>query len=60
MKRKMTKIYEFPVVVEKDEKGYFYAYAPSVQGCYARRKSLTEALENMKEVIELHVEDRLE
>ncbi len=56
----MTKIYEFPVVVEKDDKGYFFAYTPSLQGCYTQGKSLTEALENMKEVIELHVEDRLE
>lgn len=59
MKRKITKIYEFSVVVEKDAGGYFFAYAPSLQGCYTQGKSLTEALENMKEVIELHIEDRL-
>jgi len=59
MKRKITKIYEFPVVVEKDEKNYYFAYAPSLQGCYTQGKSLAEALDNIKEVIELHIEDRI-
>jgi predicted RNase H-like HicB family nuclease len=57
--KKVLKIYEFPVVVEKDEKGYFFAYAPSLQGCYTQSKSLEGALKNIKEVIELHIEDRL-
>lgn len=59
MKRKLTKIYEFPVVVEKDEKGYYFAYAPSLQGCYTQGHSLAQALEHIKEAIELHIEDRL-
>lgn len=56
--KKVLKIYEFPVVIEKDEKGYFFAYAPSLQGCYTQGKSIEEALRNIKEVIELHIEDR--
>lgn len=58
MKRKITKIYEFSVIIEKDEKGYYFAYVPSLQGCYTQGKSLTEALKNIKEVIELHIIDR--
>lgn len=56
--RKVTKIYEFPVVIEQDESGYYFAYAPALQGCYTQGKTLDEALKNIKEVIELHVEDR--
>lgn len=59
-KRKLLKIYEFPVIVEKDEEGYFFALAPSLQGCYAQGKSLEEALLNIKDVIKLHVKDRLD
>ena len=59
MKKKITKIYEFPVVVEKDEKNYYFAYVPSLQGCYTQGKSLTEALDNIEEAIELHIEDRI-
>ncbi len=58
-KRKLFKIYEFPVIVEKDEAKYFFASVPSLQGCYAQGKSLEEVLVNIKEVIKLHVEDRL-
>ena len=57
--RKITKIYEFSAVVEMDKKGYYFAYAPSLQGCYAQGKSLAEALENIREVIALHLEDRI-
>ncbi len=58
-KRKLIKIYQFPVIVEKDEAGYFFACVPSLQGCYTQGKTLKEVLRNIKEVIELHVEDRL-
>lgn len=56
--KKVLKMYEFSVVIEKDEKGCFFAYVPSLQGCYTQGRSLEEALRNIKEVIELHVEDR--
>jgi predicted RNase H-like HicB family nuclease len=56
--KKTLKIYEFPTVIEKDESGYFFAYVPSLQGCYTQGKTLEEVLRNAKEVIELHVEDR--
>ena len=59
MKKRFAKIYQFPVVVEKDEDGSYFVYAPSLQGCYTQGKSLTEALINIKEVIELHLEDRI-
>lgn len=58
MKRKISKIYEFPVVVEKDDKNYYFGYVPALQGCYTQGKTLAETLENLREVIALHVEDR--
>lgn len=57
-KRTKVRVYEIPVVIEKDEKDCFFAYAPSLQGCYTQGKSLVEAMENIKEAIELHLEDR--
>jgi predicted RNase H-like HicB family nuclease len=56
--KRVLKVYEFPVVVEKDEKGYFFVYAPSLQGCYTQGRSLEGALRNIREVIQLHIEDR--
>jgi predicted RNase H-like HicB family nuclease len=53
-----SKVFEFPVVVEEGEKGWFFAYAPSLQGAYTQAKSLEGAFVNIKEVIELILEDK--
>lgn len=47
-----------PVIVEKDEDGYF-ASCPSLQGCYTQADTYEEILENIKDAISLHIEDRL-
>ena len=51
--------YKFPVVVEKDRDGYF-AFCPDLQGCYTQGDSYEEAMENIRDAIKLHVEDRIE
>ena len=48
----------FPVIVEQDEDGYF-AFCPSLQGCYTQADSYEEIMENIKDAISLHLEDRL-
>lgn len=54
----MKKKQLFTVVVEEDEAGY-YAYCPQLQGCRTQGETYEEALKNIKEAIELHVEDRI-
>jgi predicted RNase H-like HicB family nuclease len=51
--------YRFSVVIEQDKEGYF-AFCPELQGCYTQGESYEEALENIRDAIRLHVEDRLE
>jgi len=61
-KRKKTraaKKYRFPVIIEKDEDGYF-AICPSLQGCYTQGDTLDEIMANIEDAIQLHVESRLE
>jgi predicted RNase H-like HicB family nuclease len=48
----------FPVVVEKDSDGYF-AYCPSLQGCYTQGDTYEEVLSNIEDAIRLHIEDRI-
>jgi predicted RNase H-like HicB family nuclease len=48
---------EFYVVIEKDEDGFFVGEVPQLKGCYTQGKSLDELMANMKEVIELCLED---
>jgi predicted RNase H-like HicB family nuclease len=54
-----VKTYRFSVVIEKDEESYF-AFCPELQGCYTQGDTYEEALENIKDAIRLHIEDRLE
>ena len=52
-------VYKFSVVVEKDVNGYF-AFCPELQGCYTQGDTYEEALENIKDAIRLHIEDKIE
>jgi predicted RNase H-like HicB family nuclease len=52
------KPYRFSAIIEKDQDGYF-AVCPELQGCYTQGETYEEALQNLKDAIRLHVEDRL-
>ena len=51
--------YKFSVVIERDRDGYF-ALCPGLQGCYTQGDTYEEVLENIKDAIRLHIEDRIE
>lgn len=51
--------YTLPIVIEKDDNGY-YAMCPALQGCYSQGDTYEEALDNIKDAIQLHIEDILE
>ena len=44
------------VVLEPSEEGGFTAYVPSLPGCISEGNSREEALENIREAIELYLE----
>ncbi|MDP2218327.1 MAG: type II toxin-antitoxin system HicB family antitoxin [Methanolobus sp.] len=50
------KKYTFPVVIEKDQDGYF-AMCPALEGCYSQGDTYEESLENIKDAIRLILED---
>ncbi len=52
-------VYRFSVVIEKDRDGYF-ALTPELQGCYSQGDTYEEAIENIRDAIFLHVQDRLD
>lgn len=54
----MMNTYHFSVIIEKDSNGY-YALCPELQGCYTQGDTYEEILENIKDAIRLHVEDRI-
>ena len=55
-----TKKVQLPVLVEKDEDGFFVVECPILRGCYTQGKTIDEALKNIREVIELCLEEQKE
>lgn len=49
---------QFPIVVEKDEDGFYVVECPLFRGCYSQGKTLDEALGNIREVIEICLEEK--
>lgn len=48
----------FPVVVSHGEDGWYIVQCPVLPGCFTQGKTLDEALRNIKEVIELCLEEK--
>ena len=44
------------IVMQKGEDGYFVAHAPSLKSCWSQGKTEDEALQNIREAIELYLE----
>ena len=51
---------EFYVIIERDEDGYYVGEAPQLRACYSQGETLDELMTNMKEVIELCLEEQRE
>lgn len=50
--------YDFPIIIEQDNEGYF-ATCPELQGCYSQGNTYEEAISNIKDAINLHLQDRI-
>jgi len=51
--------YRFTIVIEADEAGGYYAFCPSLPGCYSQGDTLEEAKANIREAIQCHLESLL-
>jgi len=51
------KVREFKVIIEPDETGGYVVSCPSLPGCYSQGETIEEALKNIKEAIELCLEE---
>lgn len=47
---------QFNTIIEKDEFGYF-AYVPALKGCVSQGDTFEETMKNIREAIELFIED---
>ena len=44
------------VIVENGDDGYFVARVPALKGCWSQGKTREQALENIREAIDLYLE----
>lgn len=48
---------DFYVVIERDEDGYYVGEVPQLRACYSQGRTLDELMANIREVIELCLEE---
>jgi predicted RNase H-like HicB family nuclease len=48
---------QVPVFIERDEDGFYVVECPLFEGCYSQGKTVDEALRNIREVIQLVLEE---
>ena len=51
---------DFYVVIERDEDGIFVGEVPQLPGCYSQGQTIDELMANMREVVELCLEESSE
>lgn len=54
------KTYRFQVIIEQDEDGFYIADVPALPSCHTQGKTFEEALENIREVISICVQEMQE
>ena len=52
-----TKTYHLQVVIEMDEDGKYVAWCPALKACYTQGDTFEEAMENVRDVIEMCLEE---
>jgi len=57
MKNKIMKNREFYVVIERDEDGIYIGEVPQLKACYSQGKTIDELIQNIREVIEICLEE---
>jgi predicted RNase H-like HicB family nuclease len=53
----MKKKFTAQIIIEQDESGFYVAECPALKACYAQGRTFEEAIENIKDVILLCLED---
>ncbi len=54
----MKSLKQFPVLIEHGEDGFYLAECPVLEGCYTQGNTIEDALKNIKEAIQLCLEEK--
>lgn len=53
MEKRKLKHYNFTVLIEQDEDGYYVATVPALRSCYTQARTLEKLYPRVREVIDL-------
>ncbi|AFY47559.1 hypothetical protein Nos7524_1687 [Nostoc sp. PCC 7524] len=56
MENSSKKLYNYTVLLEKEQDGGYHAFCPVLKGCHSQGDTFEEAVENITEAIELYLE----
>jgi len=60
MKISETKTLHLPILVEQDEDNFYIVSCPVFKGCHSYGSTIDEALKNIREVVEICIEEEKE
>jgi predicted RNase H-like HicB family nuclease len=46
----------YTVILEREEDGGYHAFVPALKGCHSQGDNMDEALENVREAIQVYIE----
>jgi predicted RNase H-like HicB family nuclease len=56
MSNKSKQVYNYTVILEREEEGGYHAFCPLLKGCHSQGDTFEEAIANIQEAIELYLE----
>ena len=56
MENNNKQVYNYIVLLEKEEDGGYHAFCPMLKGCHSQGDTFEETIENITEAIELYIE----
>jgi predicted RNase H-like HicB family nuclease len=54
---KIEMVKSLPILITRDEDGFYFVECPVLSGCFTQGRSVDEALKNIREVIDLVLEE---
>ena len=60
MNKIKNKVLHLPILIEQDEDKFYIVSCPIFKGCHSYGKTIDEALSNIREVIEMCIEEEKE
>ncbi|BAZ79352.1 MAG: type II toxin-antitoxin system HicB family antitoxin [Sphaerospermopsis kisseleviana] len=56
MSNHSKQVYNYTVILEREQEGGYHAFCPLLKGCHSQGDTFEEAIANIQEAIELYLE----